>query len=126
MREITSHIVNPVNDRLRITVLDQPGAGGANHEYRIEASDDGSGKPHQIADHHISFQNGPIAEHGVNGITQEVLLAIVADRLESFQNGPFACRENEIALEKVQEAIEALQSRTKARMARGVEGKNIA
>ncbi|MCK1281493.1 hypothetical protein IVB46_40375 [Bradyrhizobium sp. 61] len=126
MREITSHIVNPVNDRLRITVLDQPGAGGANHEYRIEATNDGSGLPHKIADHHISFQNGPINERGVNGVTQEVLLAIVADRLNSFQNGPFACRENEIALEKVQEAMEALQSRTKARMARGVEGRNVA
>jgi hypothetical protein len=33
------------------------------------------------------FQNGPIAEVGVNGVTHEVLLAIVADRLRSFQKG---------------------------------------
>lgn len=124
MREITSHIVNPVNDRLRITVLDEPGAGGANHEYRIDATDDGSGKPHKIADHHISFQNGPINEHGVNGVTQEVLLAIVADRLECFQAGPFACTENLNALMHVRDAMTWLQSRTKARMARGVEGQN--
>lgn len=126
MREITSHIVNPVNDRLRITVLDQPGAGGANHEYRIEATGDGIGKPHKIADHHISFQNGPINEHGVNGITQEVLLAIVADRLEAFQAGPFGCLENLNALEHVRDAMTWLASRTKARMARGVEGKSVA
>lgn len=126
MREITSHIVNPVNDRLKIEVLDQPGAGGANHEYRITASDDGSGKPYQIADHHISFQNGAINEHGVNGITQEVLLAIVADRLEAFQAGPFACPENRNALMHVLDAMAWLQSRTKARMARGVEGKSVA
>jgi hypothetical protein len=122
MREITSHIVNPVNDRLRITVLDQPGAGGANHEYRIEATDDGSGKPYQIAAHHISFQNGPINENGVNGVTQEVLLAVLIDRLQSFQAGPFACRENALALTKLEEAKHWLFSRTLARIQRGVEG----
>lgn len=126
MREITSHIVNPVNDRLRITVLDQPGAGGANHEYRIEATDDGSGKPYKIGGHHISFQNGPINEHGVNGITQEVLLAIVADRLECFQAGPFASDYNAKALEHVKAAQESLLQRTRDRMARGVEGKSMA
>lgn len=128
MREITSHIVNPVNDKIKISVLDEPGAGGANHHYMVTTPDwtrapDGSGAK-GVWD--INFQNGPIAEHGVNGMTQEVLLAIVADRLNSFQRGPFACRENEIALEKVQEAMDALQSRTKARMARGVEGRNVA
>jgi hypothetical protein len=121
MREITSHIVNPVNDKLSIRVIDQPGAGGANHEYRIVTIDQMNNRHW-----HLSFQNGAIAEFGVNGITQEALLAIVADRLESFQNGPFACRENEVALEKVQEAMEALQSRTKARMERGVEGRSVA
>ena len=128
MREITSHIVNPVNDKIKISVLDEPGAGGANHHYMVTTPDwtrapDGSGAK-GVWD--INFQNGPIAEHGVNGMTQEVLLAIVADRLNSFQCGPFTCRENEIALEKVQEAMDALQSRTKARMARGVEGRNVA
>ena len=126
MREITSHIGNPANDRLRITVLDQPGAGGANHEYRVEATDDGSGKPHKIAYHHISFQNGPINEHGVNGITQEVLLAIVADRLEGFQAGPFASDYNAKALEHVKAAQESLLQRTRDRMARGVEGRSVA
>ena len=124
MRTITSHIVNPANDRLKITVLDEPGAGGANHEYQIEATDAGDGKPFQIADHRISFQNGPINENGVNGITQEVLLAIVADRLKSFQAGPFACRENALALTKIEEAQHWLQQRTLERMRRGVEGTN--
>jgi hypothetical protein len=70
----------------------------------------------------ISFQNGPIAEAGVNGLTQEALLAIVADRLRSFQAGPYACPENGDALAAVEEAMACLHSRTKARMARGVEG----
>lgn len=122
MRQITDHIINPANDRLIVTVVDEPGAGGANHEYRVTATDDGSGKPYQAADHALSFQNGPINEVGVNGITQEVLLAIVADRLRSFQAGPYACRENAIALTKTEEALHWLQQRTLSRMRRGVEG----
>lgn len=129
-RRITSHVVNPANDKLTITVADAAGAGGANHLYMIEGFDTASNASDPFVARHgspskhttILFQNGPIPEKGVNGVTQEVLLAIVADRLNAFQNGPFACRENEVALEKVQEAMEALQSRTKARMARGVEG----
>jgi hypothetical protein len=58
----------------------------------------------------IQFQNGPIAEAGVNGITQEVLLAIVADRLRSFQAGPYACQENADALSHVSAAQAVLQS----------------
>ena len=121
-RILCDHKVNPLNDRLTITVLDVPGAGGANHEYRVEAVDDGSGKPYQIADHHISFQNGPIAENGINGITQEVLLAIVADRLRCFQAGPYSCRENAVALTHVETAMLWLHKRTLERMQRGVEG----
>lgn len=114
MRMLTDHQVNLANDLLEITVLDEPGAGGANHEYMIEA-------PKGLTCR-ISFQNGPIAEKGVNGVTQEALLAIVADRLRSFQAGPYACPENADALTSVEEAMTALLSRTKARMARGVEG----
>jgi hypothetical protein len=70
----------------------------------------------------ILFQNGPIPEKGVNGITQEVLLAIVADRLMSFQAGPFASKYNAKALDHVLLAQEALLQRTRDRMSRGVEG----
>lgn len=36
MRTITSHIVNPANDRIHITVVDGPGPGGANHLYSLD------------------------------------------------------------------------------------------
>lgn len=97
MREITSHIVNPVNDKLKITVLDEPGADGANHIYGISGMDlvrnvaamnTPDDRPEDEAS--IIFQCGPIAEHGVNGITQEALLAIVADRLRLQCRGPEA------------------------------------
>lgn len=115
MRTINDHKVNPANDQIEITILDEPGAGGANHVYRCSF-----GSPVQVVD--ICFQNGPIAEAGVNGLTQEVLLAICADRLRSFQAGPYACRENALALTKIEEAQHWLHHRTLARMARGVEG----
>jgi hypothetical protein len=124
MRTINEHKVNPANDKLTIQVLDEPGAGGANHHYMITTPDwtrapDGSGAK-GVWD--INFQNGPINENGVNGVTQEALLAIVADRLRSFQAGQFACRENALALTKIEEAQHWLHSRTLARMQRGVEG----
>ena len=129
IRSITDHIINPCNDKLTITVTDAPGAGGANHRYEIAGMScvhNPSVKPADYADVEvILFQNGPINEVGVNGITQEVLLAIVADRLRSFQAGPYACRENALALTKIEEAMHWLQQRTIARMRRGVEGTNV-
>jgi hypothetical protein len=70
----------------------------------------------------IQFQEGNPAEVGTNGVTHEALLAILIDRLKGFQGGKYACRENAIALTKLQEALMWLKSRTEARVARGVEG----
>ena len=130
MRELTEHRVNPANDKLVIEVLDEPGAGGANHLYRVSGFNTKTnascpfqavhGEPAVYSN--VLFQNGPIAEVGVNGITQEALLAICIDRLRCFQEGPYKCRENAIALTKLEEAQMWLQKRTLARMARGVEG----
>ncbi len=128
-RTITDHIINPANDKLTVIVTDTPGAGGANHRYEIAGFDttNNDSRYHTsigMAGVEILFQNGPINEKGVNGITQEVLLAIVADRLRSFQAGPFACRANALALTKIEEAMHWLQQRTLERMRRGVEGTN--
>ena len=96
-----------------------PGAGGANHEYSItwralNPDDDGTTWIH--------FQNGPIKENGINGITQEALLVIVIDRLRSFQAGPFSSPFNATALDRCEDALRLLQRRTRDRIARGVEG----
>lgn len=114
MRELTDHIVSGDQAvQLAIRVMDEPGAAGANHRYEVG----GFSKP--LA---IFFQNGPIKEAGVNGITQEALLTIVIDRLRSFQEGPFRCRENAIALTHCEEALMWLQRRTMERIRRGIEG----
>lgn len=126
MRELHDHKVNPANDKLRIEVTDAPGSGGANHAYTISGfqpmKSDAPGAAGTLATLPIYFQNGPIAEAGVNGVTHEALIAILLDRLRSFQAGPFACRENALALTKLEEAQHWLHHRTLARMQRGVEG----
>jgi hypothetical protein len=149
MRTISDHTVSGDQAvQLDIAVLDEPGQGGANHQYMISwgekrekptiseleemlAKDEGP-KPQMWPDGSVTigqtcfigFQNGPIKEYGVNGITQEALLAVVIDRLRSFQAGPFSCRENSIALTHIEEALMWLQRRTVARIKRGVEGTN--
>lgn len=130
MRTIEDHKVNPANDTINIAVTDDPGAGGASHRYEITGMDtatnasaeDRSGYKTSFSRQVILFQNGPIPENGVNGITHEVLLAIVADRLRSFQKGPYATKANACALTHIEEAQHWLQQRTLERMRRGVEG----
>ncbi len=127
-RKLTEHIVNPTNDKLEIHVTDNPGSGGASHRYEIhgfDSSSNPSGPAPEGSRIVVLFQNGPIKEAGVNGITQEVLLAIVADRLRSFQAGQYASRENALALTYIEQAQMWLQKRTRDRMARGVEGTHV-
>jgi hypothetical protein len=126
MRELHSHKVNQANDTLDIKVTDEPGAGGACHRYEITGFNASTNSSHAEPEGQtkkvILFQNGPINEVGANGLTHEAVLAIVIDRMQSFQAGPYACRENALALTKLEEAIMWLKARTEGRMLRGVEG----
>lgn len=133
MRELTDHKLTGLNEAISIRVTDQPGPGGANHSYTI---DWGNPDPETKLGfgQKILFQNGPIGEVGINGISNEALIAIVIDRLRGFQYqrtendefknvpGPFACRENALALTHLEDAMHWLQHRTRERLKRGVEG----
>lgn len=123
IRTITDHKLNGLNDALNITVMDPPGSGGASHLYLMSVDETKTQLAEGVTVHQsIQFQNGPIGEVGVNGVSQEALLAIVIDRLRSFQEGQFKCRENTIALTHCEDALMWLQKRTRDRIARGVEG----
>lgn len=68
----------------------------------------------------------PNQEKGVlqtvnNGTTNEALLEVLINRL-SFLSSKFPCRENSIAITKLDEALMWLEKRTANRKARGVEG----
>lgn len=117
LRKINTHKVNLADELIEIVVMDGPGPGNANHDYRIYwPQADG------LRAQSVKFQKGAIREAGVNGLTHEVLLAIVIDRLECFQSGPYACEENAEALSHAKECLDALHARTLKRIGRGVEG----
>lgn len=109
----------------QVLVLDRRGNGGANHLYVIDsmATVGENETPDRFAC--VTFQNGAIQENGINGCHNEDLIAIVIDRLQGFQSGEFACRENALAITKLEEALMWLNKRTNDRIKRGVEGKSI-
>lgn len=127
MRELTNHIVpgDSANHQLKVAVLDEPGQGGGCHLYLIsgfhtESNPSENDQAYDGAE--LLFQNRPINEGGVNGLTHETLLAVLIDRLYGFQSGPFECEDNAEALRSLKHALRCLQRRTEARIARGVEG----
>ena len=117
------------DDYIEVHCVDEKGPGGAHHTYSIRTQEgnpvDSSGKPCAKELQYIHLQEGGIVESGVNGVTNEALLAIVQHRLECFQSGPFPCDENAEALENVKNAIAVLEARTADRKERGVEGKSV-
>lgn len=75
----------------------------------------------------VSFQDGPVKEHGANGAQNEDIIEMLLDRLHSLnemEDGKYACRENSLAITKLEEALFWLRRRTENRVERGVEGTN--
>lgn len=123
MSEIIDHRlvgIKNLENLIKIETTDEPGAGGANHRYQILFQGPAGWEKSCM----IQFQKGPLDEvtNIPNGITNEVLLAIVTHRLQSFQKGEFSCRENALAITKLEEAMHWLKHRTYERSLRGVEG----
>ncbi len=92
----------------------------APHHFTVQKADGVPGDERFIGK--IDFQEGPIRECGVNGVCNEDLIAMVITRLEHFQKSEFACRENALAITKLEEAMLWLRKRTMGREQRGVEG----
>ncbi len=74
----------------------------------------------------IDWQNGPLGRDGernpANGTFVETVIAAAIDRLEYYNAGEFRCRENSLAITKLEEALHWLHARTARREAAGVEG----
>ena len=111
------------DENLQVYVNDETGAGGACHKYSIVKREIDPEKGGQQELGYASFQNGNIIENGVNGITNEALLAIVIHRLKGFMRGPFPSIYSDKALRFTKKALRWLERRTLDRKARGVEGK---
>lgn len=73
----------------------------------------------------LTFQDGPIREHGENGTTNEAVIQLLIDRIDSLntmEKSRYHCIENDLALDMLREAKYQLEQRTRSRVARGVEG----
>jgi len=108
-----------------IKAIDLPGPGGAYHLYQATVP---SVHPSNLVGNRflIAFQQGPVENDTPNGLTVEALLAICKHRLDCFQGGPYPSDYNERALIYIEQAMAALQERTRARINAGVEGKMVA
>lgn len=78
----------------------------------------------------INWQNGPLGRDGdrkePNGAFVEGVIAAALDRLEYYQASKFKCRENALAITKLEEALHWCQHRTAKREERAVEGTHTA
>lgn len=79
----------------------------------------------------IVWQNGPLGRGAErkdpNGAFVETVISAAKQRLEYYQaGGKFACRENAMAITKLDEALLWLDKRTRDREARQVEGTHTA
>jgi hypothetical protein len=74
----------------------------------------------------IQWQNGPLGRgedrKAPNGAFVETVIAAALQRIEDYQASKFKCRENALAITKLEEALHWLNARTQAREARQVEG----
>lgn len=80
----------------------------------------------EIGPDYVTFrmQRGPIKEHGVNGCQIDDLIKFVADTIFVL-NKKFPCRENSLAITKLEEAWLWCKARTLDREARNVEGRDL-
>lgn len=73
-------------------------------------------------DEHGNPAGGGVSELGPNGAFVEHVIEAAVNRLEFYQSTQFRCRENALAITKLEEALLWLGSRTARREAAGTEG----
>lgn len=110
---------HPMSDRITKNHLqvfkDAPGPGGASHRYLMQG-------PFGEAFGVLSFQQGPLGETPVNGLSSGTVLQVMIDHLRGFQTGPYPSRETACAITHLEEALFWLKSRELEREQRGVLG----
>ncbi|ORE91015.1 hypothetical protein [Aurantimonas sp. 22II-16-19i] len=109
MPKIDGHKIHPVSKMIDVATAGRKGASHAHAAYKVTLPDG--------TEIILSFQTGQRGAGEANGLTNEILLAIVADRLRAFQGGPYACMENDHILMHVEEALNFSMVRANARAA---------
>ena len=107
------------NNLNEISAIGDIGPGGAHHEYVITKAN--ADESEILLD--VRFQKGARKDpNAISGVLDGDLLEIVRDRLTDFQAGDFACHENAIALQHVEEALMWMNMRAENRASRNVLG----
>jgi len=74
----------------------------------------------------ISWQDGPLGKgtdrREPNGAFVETVMDACRQRIQAYQSSKFVCKENAMAIIKLEEALMWLNKRTQDREVRGVEG----
>lgn len=96
------------------------------HENHVDGAGNPAGGHARAVGIEVTWQNGPLGRgadrQAPNGAFVETLLVIAKQRLEFYNSTKFRCRENSLAITKLEEAIHWLNHRTADREAQGVEG----
>lgn len=95
--------------RVKSFATDDKSADGSSHSYGFSYQPS-AGAP-SIPMGSIKFQNGPVAQAGVNGVSDAQLISVLIDHIEGFQNGPYRCNENYQAAWHLREALGWLKLR---------------
>lgn len=74
-----------------------------------------------LANSYINWQDGLLVDGLKNGAFVEDVITAAIQRLEYFQESKFNCQENADAITALQDALSALESRTKSRVDQGVK-----
>lgn len=78
----------------------------------------------------IDWQNGPLGRGSdriePNGAFVEGVIQAAIGRLEYYNSTKFKCRENSLAITKLEEALHWLEHRTATREEKGIEGTHTA
>ncbi len=69
----------------------------------------------------IHWQDGIVGDNGQSGAFVEDVLEAARQRIQFFNSGKFRCRENSIAITKIEEALQWLDWRTRQRLLQEVE-----
>lgn len=74
----------------------------------------------------IDWQDGPLGTPdgrlAPNGAFVETVIQAAIDRIDFYNNSKFRCRENSLAVTKLEEALHWLNARTSRRENQGIEG----
>lgn len=95
------------------------------HRYELENFENKEAEGQNLQFIHKEQNEAGQLETIKDGTTTEDVIEVLINRL-TYLNGKFPCRENSIAITKLDEALMWLNKRTADRIKRNVEGKNLA